>query len=153
LSRHSFATTEAVPHLLIGISADRHAAGKWVRRAAGPYLFKPIVPAPRLLCDLCDFAVHFLPKGIDAHRATLQAIQNPKSNIQNPSSSASLGGLRALAVQTSSSSAMIPVGETPTPLEAPRASTAIRRESGSGEPTSLFFLLGSNEPVWKFYIA
>jgi hypothetical protein len=61
-----------------------------------------IVPAPRPLAAFAPWRFRFLPKGIDAHRATLQAIQNPKSNIQNPSSSASLGGLRALAVQISS---------------------------------------------------
>ena len=61
-----------------------------------------IVPAPRPLAAFAPWRFKFLPKGIDAHRATLQAIQNPKSNIQNPSSSASLGGLRALAVQISS---------------------------------------------------
>jgi hypothetical protein len=66
----------------------------------------PLLPRP--LATSAPWRFRFLPKGIDAHRATRQAIQNPKSNIQNPSSSA-----------------MIPVGETPTPLEAPRASTSV----------------------------
>ena len=40
-----------------------------------------IVPAPRPLAAFAPRRFRFLPKGIDAHRATLQAIQNPTFKI------------------------------------------------------------------------
>jgi hypothetical protein len=59
----------------------RHAAGKWVRRAAGPYLFP-------IRVDSCPFAVR--TSSIKNPKSKIQnpksKIQNPKSKIQNPKS-------------------------------------------------------------------
>ena len=53
----------------------RHLAGKWVRRAAGPYLFKPVVPAPRPLAAFAPRRFKSLSIHIHAHSATRQDLR------------------------------------------------------------------------------